>query len=683
MEQPSGSKASVHTPQELYAWTFHKDAVAPCFVKDVFAMTASGIKDADFFWLGYTPCRSVHIAGMVVGVQVYEKRTVYTVDDGTAVIDCTLRHAVVKPPPPPSKTRPPASISRRTDDAPSPPKKRKVESSMVAGPPGPPEPIADVGALVEVVGRVAARYETKEVVVDRLEHCESANAEIRHWARVIDIHRAKYSQAVPFVIPTHPPTSRASNASPVRSYVAGPSNDSGPSTLPETPRKRRNIADHPLPSVNGRNRRAVSPASSTVDGSEASSAPSSPAKSPTHPQIIKLRHPSRLHSRDLTSNTFRIYLKHYMDNVPILAAAAAMTSMNRFDNNGGDYRDEVTSIHDTLTTPTKKRPFSKTHPLDTPRLSRFHDIGEANTTPTPTQKSKGKQKEQAPNGVDISEEDDTSTPFGFTLSHLRRVPELALLAGRVVRAETRRRAREAREKEKAAAHSQFSQQASNPYMLSAAAASASGSASSSAAKGRSVKVDKGKEGEKKKKEDPPRVKKRRLFVWALVRLYEEGAIVLWDAEAPKRAPPAPWSFSAIKNSSASALSNDHGNDDGGAENGVGETSALWKSTSGNTSVFSSASGSTASTSASASRLPEDDEDEGALSDPRADEEIYVILTPALLAREISAVLSARRARGRGADGQKASAEEVRKILARDSRWARVGIWAIEEAMTLL
>jgi hypothetical protein len=34
--------------------------------------------DPDFYWLGHIPCRFVLIYGMVVGVQVYEQRVVYT-----------------------------------------------------------------------------------------------------------------------------------------------------------------------------------------------------------------------------------------------------------------------------------------------------------------------------------------------------------------------------------------------------------------------------------------------------------------------------------------------------------------------------------------------------------------------------------------------------------------------------
>jgi hypothetical protein len=34
--------------------------------------------DSDFFWLGRVPCRNVRLVGMVVGVQVFEKRVIYS-----------------------------------------------------------------------------------------------------------------------------------------------------------------------------------------------------------------------------------------------------------------------------------------------------------------------------------------------------------------------------------------------------------------------------------------------------------------------------------------------------------------------------------------------------------------------------------------------------------------------------
>jgi hypothetical protein len=41
-QEPSTSP--VPTNQEIWTWTFTKDAIAPCFVRDVFTMRSSGVK---------------------------------------------------------------------------------------------------------------------------------------------------------------------------------------------------------------------------------------------------------------------------------------------------------------------------------------------------------------------------------------------------------------------------------------------------------------------------------------------------------------------------------------------------------------------------------------------------------------------------------------------------------------
>jgi len=88
---------------------------------------------------------------------------------------------------------------------------------------------------------------------------------------------------------------------------------------------------------------------------------------------------------------------------------------------------------------------------------------------------------------------------GFTLSYLRRVPELAELARRVVVAEAKRRAKECRKKEGAEGRSQESTMG----------------ASSSA-------------GLHDLPRDKLGPKVKRLFKWVVVQLLHEGGIVLWD-----------------------------------------------------------------------------------------------------------------------------------------------------------
>jgi len=89
----NGSDAS--TDEELYAWTMRREAVAPCLTEDIFHLRPNPAKsesprlalaifcdtlfiDYDFGWLGRVPCRSVKIAGMVIGIKDYENKRIYT-----------------------------------------------------------------------------------------------------------------------------------------------------------------------------------------------------------------------------------------------------------------------------------------------------------------------------------------------------------------------------------------------------------------------------------------------------------------------------------------------------------------------------------------------------------------------------------------------------------------------------
>lgn len=72
-----------------------REAVASCLIEDIFHLRPNSAKsespdlvlaicnvimwvDYDFNWLGRVPCRSVKIAGMVVGIKDYESKRIYT-----------------------------------------------------------------------------------------------------------------------------------------------------------------------------------------------------------------------------------------------------------------------------------------------------------------------------------------------------------------------------------------------------------------------------------------------------------------------------------------------------------------------------------------------------------------------------------------------------------------------------
>ncbi|KAF9262164.1 hypothetical protein L218DRAFT_1078155 [Marasmius fiardii PR-910] len=342
--QPS---AALPSNADIFRWVLTPEATAPCFIRDVFQMRHHQDKGEHFFWLKRVPCRSVKFLGLVVGVQVLQNRIIYTVDDGTSVIDCLYRC-------PPSPQ--------------SPSKKKNLTNIQ------PPKPMFYTGQRVRVTGKITQFHDNRQVVIDSIERCTSANEQPVHWKHVLSLHKSYYLSSEPFTIPTAP--------NPM------PESEVTPQTL-----------SHPSPCTST----APSPTKSTASSQQ------SPRK---------LRHPSRLHSRDLTAITFRIYVKHYMDNYSSIAHAES-----------NDDENEVTSS--AIGTPTKGLHRS-TYSERTPRPSRSIPVD------LPNRHSSSK----------LHPDPASSNLRGFTLSFLRRVSELSDMAHKVVRAEAKRRAREIKKKEK-------------------------------------------------------------------------------------------------------------------------------------------------------------------------------------------------------------------------------------------
>lgn len=324
-------------------------------------------------------------------------------------------------------------------------------------------------------------------------------------------------------------------------------------------------------------------------------------------------------------------------------------------------RDEVETDTDEISNALSRVPL-------TPTKSKSHGTASsyAERTPRPLQTSKASLSafDQTPRPPMKGASDSTGTQvptkgLGFTLSYLRRVPELAEMARRVVKAEAKRRAREER-KLKSVQSQHPPLRGKNPSPTLRSTLPSKGSSSS-----RSVN-------------EPIAPKMKRLFQWSIVKLYEEGSIVLWDG--------------AVRPLSL----HDQGR----------ETSGLWKvnSTMGaDSTMFSSVS----STSFGSSRVGTGDghvdDDEGYISDPPADgdEEAYIPLTPEHLAPHVEKAISTLMARSRTTtiptphshlrSKMQAPAplpgptkEEITIFLRRkDGRWARVGDWVVEDALELL
>ncbi|KAF5311000.1 hypothetical protein D9619_007926 [Psilocybe cf. subviscida] len=574
-----------HTTKQIYSWTFRSEAVALCSVNHALTMRADEAENYDFYWLGSVPCRSVKVVGMVVGVVTKDNKVIYTVDDGTGVIDCSHTHKVAQPPPTDTLSKYKAPV--------------ELPKDLV--------PLVNVGGVARFQGRLRPLHESRQIVLDDVTPCP-LNDELQHAKTVRHLYKTVYSRKEPFVIPEPPPATPKKK--PVRVVAETPTS---PATV---------AASSPI-------KPQSSPISSPV---KSVTSDSSPVKPLTH-SPIKLRHPSRLHTHDLTDNTFRIYVKHYMSHAPLIED-------DDDDEHAANHDDDVSQVP---TTPTKRR----RAPDDTPRQRPY---GGGCSTPRPRIEpinfgTKMPASIIAKDSSNPDTVDNTTTPQlkGFTLSYLRRVPELSLLASRVVEAVARRHYREERKRLKERSSS------SRTKPPSSASSSSSGV------------LPPAKFAEKKK----------RLFKWAVIELLHEGGIALWDGPV-RRCPPA------------------H------ARAGVGELSKLWKaststSMTSDSSLFGNTTTNTTNTTTSNLTSSQQDlEDEEAreyLSDPSSThaEESYVPLTPPYLASAVENAISVLVAHyasiGRPYAG--ATKEGILSVLRKDDRWRFVGDWSVEETLVWL
>jgi hypothetical protein len=404
------------------------------------------------------------------------------------------------------------------------------------------------------------------------ERCRSSNAEVAHWSSVLQLHQTDYfpKKSVPFTIlkPT---------LVPISTFIPPPT---GPPTVtPQTPTSRSRVT-------------RVDPmyTSSTLY----SSAPSSPIRSPTRSvvaevSLVKISHPSRVRPDNLTDLTFRIHLKHYMEH-----------SSSFMSNDGHTQHDPEQLL---LMTPT--RPRRNGYPSTSLGLDQ---------TPRPTRSQTGA-------GDGASEK-----CCGFTLSHLRRVPELAMLAKRVVKAEASRRA------------AQPSSTSSTPRIS--------------------------------RKHSAQKVKQ--LFSSTLIKLHQEGLVVLWDGPAWPLTPEAAHS----------------------AEVSTG----LWKDPSSKSSQSRVDKSSASNVSAGLHKLDissvstrKDDNSE--LSDPGQDETSYIPVSATILCADVENIIKtlvederrqARTARsGAVAVRGATKATITARLRHSDEKWMHMGEWIVEDTLVAL
>lgn len=413
-----------------------------------------------------------------------------------------------------------------------------------------------------------------EILNAFVERCHSSNMEVAHWSSVLQLHHTHYfpDTPTPFTIPKSTPANAlTSMAAPV----------DAPSTIPQTPTSRSRII-------------RVDPAytSSTLY----SSTPSFPSTSPTlsskqEISPIKISHPSRIRPDGLNDLTFRLHLKHYMER---------SSSFIFNERNTLRLRDLDQSA---LLTPTRPR--------------RRDHLPELDQTPRPI-------KLQTAN---MSGMDDVMNgkPRGFTLSHLRRVPELAILAKRVVKAEASRRG-------------------AQPSTSSAS------------------RVSREHRGQKMK----------RLFSSTLIKLHQEGLVVLWDG------PAWPLTVDAARLAEVSA--------------------SLWKDPSSKCSQpradkSSASNASVGLHTLDVSSVSTRKEDDGELSDPGLEETSYLPVSTAILCDDVEGIIKTlvidERCQARTVRPGLVVAKGATKatITARlrhsDERWMHMGEWIVEDTLLSL
>ena len=211
---------------------------------------------------------------------------------------------------------------------------------------------------------------------------------------------------------------------------------------------------------------------------------------------------------------------------------------------------------------------------------------------------------------------------GLTMSYLRRVPELRLLAERIVAAEDKRKRQEARQAREVA-------------------------------KSQGLPIPPKTEDSKPRASTRERTK--RLFRQAIIKLCDEGSIVLWDG------PCRVWGSERDSNSSR-----------------------LWHT---NATVDTTASSVGVSTTGGDSHL--DDSQDHEMSEPDPKEESYVSLTPAHLGKYVEGAIEEicsrkENARGSGLRSSKGpTLTEIRSRLKADGRWRSIGECAVAEALQWL
>ncbi|KAI1380388.1 hypothetical protein F4677DRAFT_259063 [Hypoxylon crocopeplum] len=132
--------------------------------------------DNVFFSLNH-PIRWVRVVGVVVAIDEYYGRRVYTVDDSTGeCIECCLD--IPKP-----------VDSRHKNEVGGEAATATATATAITAPPPDAHSDIDVGMVVEVKGSTTIFRDQKQIKVQKLQRMKSSNQEVQFWNKICDFRR--------------------------------------------------------------------------------------------------------------------------------------------------------------------------------------------------------------------------------------------------------------------------------------------------------------------------------------------------------------------------------------------------------------------------------------------------------------------------------------------------------------
>lgn len=136
-----------------------------------------------FFYVNH-PIKWVRIAGIVVAVDEFEGRRVYTIDDSSGLtIECVANVPI-----------PPKPGQKRKDDPMSDKEKEKEHPLPVV------DGDIDVGHVIDIKGSVKTFRHSKQILADKISHLRSTDQEVQFWEKVMKLRKEVLSQ--PWVLTT-------------------------------------------------------------------------------------------------------------------------------------------------------------------------------------------------------------------------------------------------------------------------------------------------------------------------------------------------------------------------------------------------------------------------------------------------------------------------------------------------